>query len=218
MRRWLPCIAALTACGWGDVGPGPAEKGPRAVAVAATTGPEAVRRARLIESYADLTVGDAPYRFRAVVERNNGRVDTLQVPVVLRDSGVARIVDGAVEALAMGQAQVFLDIAPGMRQRGVVNVSERIFADSVWLSPGQVRAWDLQPSWYRITVDAKAPPGQAQPLELAADLICVPDSRGPKETIMCRVRQNTRVLLRHNGVRSGPGPALAVVTIMRVPR
>ena len=183
------------------------------------TGPEAVRRARLLESFAELQLSDSAYRFRAIVERNSGGIDTVSVPVLsVEDTTVASLADGAVLPREVGQTSVRLEIAPGMRVRAVVQVTERIFADSVWLSPGQVRAWELQPSWYRITVDAKAPPGEPQPLELAADLICVPDSRGPKETIACRVRQNTRVLLRHTGAGRTPGPAVAVVTILRTPR
>jgi hypothetical protein len=186
---------------------------------AAANGPEGVRAARLLESFAEVTLGAAPYQFRAVVQRNNLRVDTIAVPAMsVEDTSIARVEGGAVRAVEVGQTSVRIEVAPGQRLRGVVYVTERVFSDSVWLSRGQVRAWELKPSWYRITVDAKAPPGEPQLLELAADLICVPDRRGPSETIVCRVRQNTRILLRHTGVGSSQGPALAVVTILRTPR
>lgn len=182
-------------------------------------GPEGIRAARLLESLAEVALRDPPYQFRAVVQRNNLRVDTIPVAVVsVDDTAIARVEDGAVRALDVGQTSVRIEVAPGQRLRGSVYVTERVFSDSVWLSRGQVRAWELRPSWYRITVDTKAPPGEPHPLELAADLICVPDRQGPRETIVCRVRQNTRILLRHTGVGSSQGPALAVVTILRTPR
>lgn len=182
-------------------------------------GPEAIRRARLAESFVQLLVTDSAYQFRAVVERNNGRVDTVAASAVsVEDSSIVRLEEGALRPVEVGQTSARVDVGGGLRLRGVLNVSERIFADSVWLGRGEVRAWDLRPGWHRITVDAKAPPGEPQPLELAADLICVPDSRGPRETIVCRVRQNTRILLRHTGAGRGSGRSLAVVTILRTPR
>lgn len=183
------------------------------------TGPEAARRLRLLEGYVALDVRDTAYQFRVEVERNNGRIDTLSPPVTLvRDTTVARVVNGRVQPVNAGQTTAQIDLNIRLRLRGVIGVEERLFSDSVWLAPGEVRAWDLQPSWYSITVDAKARPGEAQPLELAADLICVPDAKGPKETIICRVRQNTRVLLRHRSAGRRPERAVAVVTIVRLPR
>ncbi|MBA3852986.1 MAG: hypothetical protein C0503_01145 [Gemmatimonas sp.] len=182
-----------------------------------TTGPEAVRRARLIEPNVELDLRDAPYQFHAELERNNGRIDTMAVAATgLDDTTVAQVVDGAVTPRDVGATNVRIDLAPQLRLRGSVVVSERIASDSVWLSRGQVRAWELRPGMYRITVDAKAAPGEPQPLELAADLLCAPDARAPRETISCRVRQNTRMLLRHTGAGSAAGPSLAVVTIVRV--
>ena len=182
-------------------------------------GPEAVRRSRLIESFVEMSVGDSAYRFVGVLERNNGRVDTMPLRAMrLQDSTVATIVDGAVLPIAAGQAAVWFPLSERLELRGIVYVTERIFSDSVWLGPGEVRAWELRPGWHRITVDSKVSTGQPQPLELAADLICVPDSRGPKETIVCNVRKNTRILLRHNSVRPQVGRSLAVVTILRTPR
>lgn len=196
-----------------------AEAAAPVASAASSTGPEAIRAARLLEGFAELTLGEPAYQFRAVVQRNNLRVDTIAVVAVsVEDTSVARVVGGAVQAREVGLTTVRFDAAPGQRLRGTVSVSERVFSDSVWLSRGQVRAWELRPGWYHITVDAKAAPSEPQPLELAADLICVPDRRGPSETIVCRVRQNTRILLRHTGVGKGPGPALAVVTILRTPR
>jgi len=189
------------------------------VVAAPNSGPEAIRRARLLESFVELTVRDSAYRFRAAIERNNGRVDTVALSAARADdSTVARIVDGAVVPVDVGQTAVRFPFSSRIELRGIVHISEQVFSDSVWLGVGEVRAWELRPGWYRITVDAKAPPGQPQPLELAADLICVPDARGPKETIICRVRQNTRILLRHNGVSAREGKSLAVVTILRTPR
>lgn len=100
----------------------------------------------------------------------------------------------------------------------VAEEEERIFSDTVRLLPGQVRAWDLRPGWHRITVATDTRPGEPQRLELAADLRCVPDARGPRETIVCRVRQNTRMLIRHTGVGDRTDAASAVVTILRAPR
>jgi hypothetical protein len=189
------------------------------VVAAPMSGPEAIRRADLLESFVELNVRDTAYRFRAALRRNNGRVDTVALAAAsIDDSSVAKLVDGAIVPTAVGQTRVRFPFSNRIELRGVVSISERIFSDSVWLGVGEVRAWELRPGWYHITVDAKAPPGQPQPLELAADLICVPDSRGPRETIVCRVRQNTRILLRHNGVSAREGKSVAVVTILHTPR
>ena len=93
---------------------------------------------------------------------------------------------------------------------------ERVARDSVWLGAGEVRAWELRPGWHRITVENSVRPGEARALQLAADLICVPDRTEPAETIACRVAQPTRVLLRHTGTRDAR--AMAVVTIYRTHR
>lgn len=218
LRIVLAALVVLVACERPDEAKRRLGVDP-AVAAAPTRGPEAIRRARLLDSYVELTTRDTGYRFRATVERLNGRVDTIALAAAgVEDTSVAQIADGSVVPLSVGQTSVQLPLTPALRLRGVVSISERVFSDSVWLGVGEVRAWDLRPGWHRITVDAKAAPGQPQPLELAADLICVPDSRGPKETIVCRVRQNTRILLRHNGVTAREGKSLAVVTILRTPR
>lgn len=211
-------LPVLGACGTS----GEASDRSRATAdslAALASGPEGVRRAQLLSYYADLSLGDPPQRFRAEVWRNNGRVDTLDVPVLsVDDTSVARVVDGAVEAVEVGDAALRLGLPSGLVARGRVMVVERVFADSVWLARGEVRAWELRPGWYKITVEAEAPAGEAQPLELAADLICVPERREAKETITCRVTKPTRVLLRHTGVGSRNAAAPAVVTIVRMRR
>ncbi len=211
-------VATLVACERPDEAKRRLGADPVVVA-ALNSGPEAIRRARLLESFVELNVRDSAYRFLAALERNNGRVDTVALRAAsIDDSTVARLVDGAVVPTDVGQTAVRFPFSSRIELRGIVHITERIFSDSVWLGPGEVRAWELRPGWHHITVDATAPPGQPQPLELAADLICVPDARGPKETIICRVRQNTRILLRHTGVARQPGKSLAVVTIWRSPR
>jgi hypothetical protein len=211
-------IAVLAACA--DSGTSAAGAGADgALPEFRLNGPEGVAGAELVERSVEFDVHDPPVQFHVIVRRNNGRVDTLAMPVSrVRDTSVARVVDGRVQPVDAGRTTAEIDLNYRLRLTAYIGVQERVFADSVWLSPGQVRAWDLRPGWHRITVDANAPPGEPQPLELAADLICVPDARGPKETIICRVRQNTRVLLRHTGVGRQPGRALAVVEITRLPR
>lgn len=174
-------------------------------------------RVTLIDAFMEITIGDSARRITAIVERTTGVVDTVSpTQLTPQDTTVVRVVDGAVVAVNVGQTAIRLDVE-GQPARAVVTVRERVFADSVWLGPGEVRAWELQPSWYHITVDATPFPGEPQTLELGADLICVPESRNPK-TIVCRVRQNTRVILRHTGVSARREKALAVVTIYRTAR
>ena len=210
-------LAALAGCG-ADASEVVADA-PEAPLNFRLNGPDGVRRASLLEGSIEMDVHDAPYQLRVVLQRYNGRVDTLALPVTrVRDTTVARVRDGRVQPVDAGRTSAEIDLNVRYRLTASVGVQERVFSDSIWLDRGQVRAWDLRPGWHRITVDAQAPPGEPQPLELAADLICVPDARGPKETIICRVRQNTRVLLRHTGVGRRAGPALAVVEIVRLPR
>lgn len=222
--------AALLAVAAGAVGCGGAEatRGESAGVASASPslavpvpmrGPEAVRASRLLQGFVELDLRDSAYQFRAVLERNNGRVDTVDLPMqVVEDTSVVRLVEGRVQPVDAGQTRVYADLNIRLRLRGVVGVQDRIFADTVRLLPGQVRAWDLRPGWHRITVTTDTRPDEPQRLELAADLLCVPDSRGPHETIVCRVRQNTRMLLRHTGVGDPTDAASAVVTILRTPR
>lgn len=176
-----------------------------------------VQRIDIADGFVALMIGDAPKRYTAYVQRVSGRVDTVQVTsITARDTTVVRVVDGAVVTVNVGSSTLWLDVE-GQRVRAAVMVRERVFADSVWLGPGEVRAWELQPSWYHITVDATPFPGEPQTLELGADLICVPESTEPK-TIVCRVKQNTRVILRHTGVSKRREKALAVVSIYRTAR
>ena len=176
-----------------------------------------VQFVEIADRFSELTIGDAPKLYSAIVHRTSGRVDTVPVTnIVARDTAVVRVVDGTVLALTVGQSVLSLDVE-GESARAVVTVRERVFADSVWLGPGEVRAWELQPSWYRITVDAKPFPGEPQTLEVGADLICVPESRDAA-TIVCRVRRNTRVILRHTGASKRLDKALAVVSIYRTSR
>lgn len=176
-----------------------------------------VRRVVLSEGFVELTIGEPPRRFTAHVERLNGRVDTIAVTAFsAADTTVAQVVDGALIGREVGQTSLRFEVE-GVRARGVVSVQERVFADSVWLGPGEVRAWELRPGWYRISVDNPVPAGEPRTLELGADLICVPQ-RAAVETIACRVTQPTRIILRHTGVSPRRDRALAVVGIYRTPR
>jgi hypothetical protein len=210
-RRWCVLVAAFSvttvAC-----------ESPRAAADAGLPlVVNDVQRIQLAGDYRDLTIGDAPRRYNAYVTRVSGRVDTVPVTsITASDTNVVQVVDGAVIAKNVGNSALRIEVE-GQRVRAAANVRERVFADSVWLGPGEVRAWELQPSWYRITVDAQPFPGEPQTLELGADLICVPESQDPK-TIACRVRENTRVILRHTGVSKRREKALAVVVIYRTSR
>lgn len=188
--------------------------------VAATAAPEStsdVRRVVIPDAWTELTIGDPPRRFTAIIERTSGVIDTVAVNTLRsRDSTVARVTDGALVAADVGQSRLSFEVE-GVQTQGVTTVRERIFADSVRLSPGEVRAWELRPGWYRITVDATPFPGEPQTLELGAELLCVPEANDRK-TIACRVQRNTRIILRHTGVSRRREPALAVVAIYRTPR
>lgn len=190
---------------------------PSRAAAAATPArvPTDVRRVSL-QSFVTLTIGEPATYVEAYVERMSGRVDTVAArEITVTDTSVVRVVDGGLVAGQVGQSVLRFDVE-GVRVRGVAVVRERVARDSVWLSPGEVRAWELRPGWHRLTVENALRPGEARSLELAADLICVPDRSEPAETIACRVTRPTRVLLRHTGVR--PGRAMAVVTIFRTHR
>lgn len=94
-------------------------------------------------------------------------------------------------------------------------VAERVANDTLWLGPGDVRAWNLGPGDYQITVHAPPPPGEPQVIDLAAELVCAPDHRD-HDTIHCRVREPTRLVLKHSGVRSATPRRQVAVTILRV--
>ena len=95
------------------------------------------------------------------------------------------------------------------------NVTERVANDTLSLGPGEVRAWNLAPGNYQITVHAPPPAGEPQVIDLAAELVCAPDGFD-HDTIHCLVREPTRLVLKHNGVRSATPRRQVVVTILRV--
>lgn len=105
-------------------------------------------------------------------------------------------------------------VADGQRSGAVVR--ERIAADTVWLGPGEARAWELAAGRYEISVHAPTPPGEPQALDLVADLKCAPDGRDA-DLIHCLIRVPTRLVLRHSGIHTATPRRRAVVSILRVP-
>jgi hypothetical protein len=90
-------------------------------------------------------------------------------------------------------------------------VTERIADQEISLAAGEVRAWELVPGWYDIAVH-RADTTATSPLQLAAPLTCAPDSRDA-DAISCRVRDTTRIVLKHAG---RGGRASAHISIVKV--
>jgi hypothetical protein len=165
--------------------------------------------------FIELDIGDPPYRQRAIAYLVDGRADTLRFPrVSVVDTSVARVVDGALVAVSVGRTELAFEEG-GRVARGRLTVRERIFADSVHLEPGAVRAWNLGPGRYQITI--RSPEGADAPRALefgAQGMRCAPDGRDTG-TIHCIAREATRLVLKHNAVR--PGTERALVSLIRVP-
>jgi hypothetical protein len=105
--------------------------------------------------------------------------------------------------------------APAAPRRLAYGESVQIFADTVRLAPGGVRAWDLEAGQYDIAVRPVVR-DVLSPLELVADITCATESRDP-ELIHCVVRTATRFVLRHNGMGPSAGITRAFVSITRLP-
>jgi hypothetical protein len=94
--------------------------------------------------------------------------------------------------------------------------SDTIFADTLTLDVGQVRAWNLAAGRYQLSVTPETRTDAPSALELGAEGVrCAPD-RLDKAMIHCLLREPTRLLLKHNGVRADA--ERAHVTIVQVTR
>jgi len=100
--------------------------------------------------------------------------------------------------------------------RATAMPSDTIFADTLTLDLGQVRAWNLAAGRYQLSVTPETRTDAPSALELSAEGVrCAPD-RLDKAMIHCLLREPTRLLLKHNGVRAGA--ERAHVTIVQVTR
>jgi hypothetical protein len=101
-------------------------------------------------------------------------------------------------------------------RRAISMPSDTIFADTLTLDVGQVRAWNLAAGRYQLSVNPQPRTDVPSALELGAEGVrCAPD-RLNKAMIHCLLREPTRLLLKHNGVRTGT--ERAHVTIVQVPQ
>lgn len=92
--------------------------------------------------------------------------------------------------------------------------TDTIFTDTLTLDVGQVRAWNLAAGRYQLSVNPEMPTEASSALELGAEGVrCAPD-RLDRAMIHCLLREPTRLVLKHNGVR--PGAERAHVTIVQV--
>jgi hypothetical protein len=104
--------------------------------------------------------------------------------------------------------------SPAVRPAFSTPVEDTTFADTLTLDVGQVRAWNLAAGRYRFAVSPETRTDSSSALELGAEGVrCAPD-RLDKSTIHCLLREPTRLVLKHTGVRSGAEHVH--VTIVRV--
>jgi hypothetical protein len=126
------------------------------------------------------------------------------------DTAVVRVLDDALVPTGVGYTKVFFEVS-GHPITARVVVTDRIADQEISLAAGEVRAWELAPGWYDIAVH-RADTTSTSPLQLAAPLTCAPDSRDA-DAISCRVRDTTRIVLKHSG---RGGRASAHISIVKV--
>lgn len=168
---------------------------------------------RLVMSsrYVELNAGDAPAAVPLYQRDSTGALTFVSAPeLTSTDTSVVRVVQHRLMGAGVGRARVRVAHAGDVAML-MVAVERRVADDSLRLSAGQVHAWMLVPGWYEIQVITDTTAGS--PLELAAPLTCVP-TRGDTDRITCRVRDSTRILMKHSG---RGGPAAARVRIRQVP-
>jgi hypothetical protein len=170
---------------------------------------------RLVPRTIEIMLGDdAPRVPFAIVRGQDGVLDTLSAPTIHSfDTTVVRVDAGALVARRVGNADVQFS-AEGRTYEGEVRVMERVHDGPVTLAPGEVRAWELSPGQFTITIAAVRPAEALRSLELAAGLRCATSSRTP-DTISCRVRTPTRLVLRHTSAHAAA--ETAHVQIIRGP-
>jgi len=169
------------------------------------------------DRWATLELRDEPFPLNARLTHSDGRVDSsVAVALESRDTSVVRVENGSFIPRGVGRTTVGVR-AGDLSGLVYVTVFARIAGETLVLNPGEVRAWELGPGTYEISIQDVPEDGRPSPLELVADIKCATDVRRPF-TISCVVRQPTRFVLRHTGVRPTPGGARAIFAIVQVPQ
>jgi hypothetical protein len=168
------------------------------------------------ERWVTLELRDEPFPLNARLKHADGRVDSaVAVTMSSRDTTVVRVANGTFTPVSVGRTTVGVR-AGDLSGLVFVTVFARIAGETLVLNQGEVRAWELGPGTYEISIQDVPETGRPSPLELVADIKCSTDARRPF-TITCLVREPTRFVLRHTGVRPTPGGARAIFAIVQVP-
>lgn len=174
-----------------------------------TPDPDVVR----IETERDLylSLRDAPRVLTASVTRRNGVTDTVRIgSVATTDTAIVRVMDSAIVPLRVGRAELQLVVA-GRPIAARAYVTNTVTDETIELSAGEVRDWELIPGWYEIEVQ-RGDSAVSSPLELAAPLTCAPHSL-KAEAISCRVRDTTRIVLKHSGRGTRASAHVSIVQV-----
>jgi hypothetical protein len=200
-------LAAMWSVAAAGCGSGPAQD-------ERADGPDPIGRPVSHSGYFELLVGQSSQPLVVVFE-HDGQLDSVPARrVIVEDSSVIGVANGAIVARGVGRSDFTIAIGDA-RFHGMAHVSESVFAGTVTLAPSESRAWELGIARYEIAVRPTSR-GAPSPLELVADITCATDGRDA-ELIHCIVRQPTRFVLRHSASRGAAASASAYVSITRVP-
>jgi hypothetical protein len=174
-----------------------------------TPDPDVVRIATDHDLY--LSLRDAPRALTASVTRRDGVTDTVRISsIATADTAIVRVMDSALVPLRVGRAELQLVVA-GRPIVARAYVRNAVADETIALSPGEVRAWELIPGWYEIEVQREDSTVNSS-LELAAPLTCAPHSL-KAEAISCRVRDTTRIVLKHSGRGARSSARVSIVQV-----
>jgi hypothetical protein len=162
-----------------------------------------------------LSPGDPPVPVELWAQLTSGdlvRVKPLEMTV--RDTLVARLVDGRIMPVGVGRTYVHVELG-GIRASVDVSISETLARDTLELRPGEFRTWPLVVGRYDITVKSLTGARSFAELEMIAERTkCVP-SNLDRDMIHCLVKDTTVLALHNRHPTGAPRSPRTAVTVIR---
>lgn len=117
-------------------------------------------------------------------------ISNLRLPVIVRDTTVARLVDGLIEPRAVGRTSIDMHAGPDIRGSVPVWVADLEYERPFSLDAGGTLSWPLKPGQYGL--DLKAEDARAQLVIAWAGTNCGAVRPGGERHLQCLVRPEAK--------------------------
>lgn len=168
-------------------------------------------------AFVDLLIGDRPREIELFALDSTGRREPIHRFVAsVRDSGIVEVRGRFLHAVGVGRTTITFRVG-GARFPSSVTVREVIAHDSLRLSPGEFRSWQLAKGRYEITMQRATVPADFKAIEMTTEgARCVRDTRHD-ETIHCFVRDRGAVAVRNIAAATSGLEQRAVLWLVKSP-